>query len=88
MDSCLPEHATVFTLITDKSYLYKVMVTINDLRTAGAWLGDIVLVTIDFDLDENDKQKYKIIEVKFPLIDKTLLLEKIGPNGFVNSDKR
>ena len=85
------ENNTVFALVTDKSYFYKVIVTINDLRTAGAWSGDIVLVTIDFDLDELDqnyKQKYNIIEVKFPLIDKTLLLEKIGPNGFINSDKR
>jgi len=85
------ENNTVFALVTDKAYFYKVNVTINDLRTVGGWSGDIVLVTIDFnldELDENYKQKYNIIEEKFPLIDKTLLLEKIGPNGFINSDKR
>ena len=82
------ENSTVFVLVTDKSYFYKTYVTINDLRTAGMWAGEIAIITIDFDLDENYKQQNNIIEVKFPLIDKTLLLDKIGPDGFRNSDKR
>ena len=82
------ENSTIFVLVTDKSYLYKTYVTINDLRTAGKWKGEIAIITIDFDLDENYKQENNIIEVKFPLIDKIQLLEKIGPDGFANSDKR
>jgi len=79
---------TVFVLVTDKSYFYKAEVTINDLKTVGKWYGDIVLITIDFDLEESYKLSQSIIEKKFPLIDKTHLLNEIGPNGFSNSDKR
>lgn len=82
------EESTVFVLITDSAYFYKALVTINDLRTIGKWINDVVLITIDFNLDNNYKNTYDIIETKFPLIDKTNLLEKIGPNGFSNSDKR
>ena len=79
---------TVFVLVTDQVYFYKASVTINDLRTIGNWHGDIVLITIDFDLDNDYKLSQNIIEAKFPLIDKTHLLNEIGPNGFSNSDKR
>ena len=82
------EISTIFTLVTDKAYFYKSQITINDLRTAGKWNGDVAVVTIDFDLDDEYKQQNNIIEVKFPMIDKSLLLEKIGPGGFLNSDKR
>jgi hypothetical protein len=79
---------TVFALVTDIKYFYKAIITINDLRKIGNWNGDIVLVTIDFDLDKKYKKMFDLIEAKFPLIDKSLLLEKIGQNGFSNSDKR
>ena len=79
---------TVFVLVSDVLYFHKATVTINDLRKIGKWNGDIVLITIDFVLDEDYQKNYNIIEAKFPLIDKTKLLEKIGPNGFSNSDKR
>jgi hypothetical protein len=80
--------STVFVLVTDIKYLHKADVTICDLRTVGHWNDDIVLITIDFDLDDNYKNKYKLIEAKFPLIDKSNLLQKIGPTGFSNWDKR
>jgi len=79
---------TVFALVTDKLYFNKATTTINDVRSVGKWSGDIVLITIDFELDDNYKEKYNLIDIRFPLIDKTILLEKIGPNGFSNSDKR
>jgi len=79
---------TVFVLVTDSAYFCKASVTINDLRTIGKWNEDIVLITIDFILDDDYKKTHNIIELKFPLIDKTLLLKKIGPNGFSQSDKR
>lgn len=79
---------TAFVLITDKLYFNKAIITITDLRTVGCWNNDIVLITIDFDLDENIKTQYQLIDVKFPQIDKSNLLKKIGPNGFSNSDKR
>ena len=50
------ENSTVFVLVTDKSYFYKTYVTINDLRTAGMWAGEIAIITIDFDcLDVSSK---------------------------------
>lgn len=80
--------STAFVLITDKLYFNRTIVTISDLRTVGGWNNDIVLITIDFDLDELVKQQFQLIEAKFPQIDKSDLLKKIGPNGFSNSDKR
>ena len=58
------ETSTIFVLVTDKAYFKKTQVTINDLRTIGAWTGEIVLITIDFilnELDENYKQQNNII---------------------------
>jgi hypothetical protein len=79
---------TTFALVTDIAYWEKAKRTIIDLRSKGNWQGPIVLITIDFNLNTNFKDFYNITEVKFPMIDKTSLLEKIGPNGFSNSDKR
>lgn len=79
---------TTFVLVTDNNYCSRAFITINDLRTVGKWNGDIVLITIDFNLDDSYKNNNNIIEKKFPCIDKTNLLNKIGPNGFENSDKR
>jgi hypothetical protein len=79
---------TVFVLVSDYEYFWKATVTINDLKTIGNWNGDLVLITINFNLDEQYKIENNIIELKFPIIDKSELLIKIGPNGFRNSDKR
>jgi len=79
---------TTFALVTDIAYWEKAKKTIVDLRSKGNWKGPVVLITIDFELNNNFKDFYNITEVKFPKIDKTSLLEKIGPNGFSNSDKR
>jgi hypothetical protein len=80
---------TVFTLVTDRQYFDKAKKTIIDLRSKGNWTKDIVLVTIDFDLNANFKDFYNIIEKKFLVIDKTTLLSKIGKNGFIDTtDKR
>jgi hypothetical protein len=80
---------TVFALVSDLNYFNKAKRTIIDLRSKGNWNGQIVLVTIDFDLNSNFKDFYNIIEVKFPSIDKTHLLANIGENGFNDTtDKR
>ena len=79
---------TSFVLVTDNKYCDKACVTINDLRSVGKWSGDIVLITIDFNLDTHYKNIHNIIEKKFSCIDKSSLLQKIGPTGFENSDKR
>ena len=80
---------TVFTLVTDLNYFNKAKRTIIDLRTKGNWYGDIILITINFDLNTNFKEFYNITEKKFPQIDKSILLFKIGEAGFVDTtDKR
>lgn len=80
---------TAFVLVCDNSYYYKAKRTIIDLRSKGNWKDIICLITIDFDLNSNFKDFYNITEVKFPLIDKTILLNNIGPNGFIDTtDKR
>lgn len=81
---------TTFVIVTDLNYFNKAKRTIIDLRTKGNWQKDIVLITIDFNLNNNFKNFYNIIEVKFNQIDKSELLNKIGQNGFSLSllDKR
>jgi hypothetical protein len=80
---------TVFTLISDELYFYKAKQTILDLRTRGNWKGEIVLITIGFNLHNNFKDFYNINELSFPLIDKSSLLKKIGKEGFIDTtDKR
>jgi hypothetical protein len=81
--------STVFVLVSDATYFNKAKRTIVDLRSKGNWQGDIVLITIDFNLHANFKDFYNITEVTFPLIDKSILLAKIGENGFSDTtDKR
>jgi hypothetical protein len=79
---------TAFVLVTDLNYLIKAKRTIIDLRTKGNWQKDIIIITIDFNLNANFKDFYNIINIHFETIDKSLLLNKIGENGFSNSDKR
>jgi hypothetical protein len=81
--------STTFVLVTDREYFVKATVTIKDLRSMGKWNGDIVLITLDdLVLQDDYKSEYTVQEVKFPSIDKTQLLQQIGPSGFANSDKR
>lgn len=79
---------TVFALVTDIKYFVKAKRTIIDLRSKGNWHGPVVLVTIDFDLNDNFADFYNITEVKFDKIDTSYLLQQIGENGFSKSDKR
>lgn len=82
-------NSSVFVLVTDHSYLYKAEVTIRDLRTAGKWAGDIIVISLDnLTLTTEFKRLHNVDEVKFPSIDKTHLLKQIGTDGFPNSDKR
>lgn len=79
--------STVFVTLSDKKYFDRALKTIRQLRTIGKWEGIIIWITIDFDLEEEIKLKYTIIEKKFQPINKSILLDKIG-NGFTDGDKR
>jgi hypothetical protein len=69
---------TVVVLLTDTHYFKKAKNTIIDLRTRGKWNGEIVLITVDFDLN------VKLIHLKVNLVNKynlivfLLLLKKIN----------
>jgi hypothetical protein len=80
---------TTFVIVTDSHYYSKAKRTIADLRSKGNWQGDVVVISIDFDLNTNFKDFYNITELHFNKIDKTNLLANIGPDGFIDStDKR
>ena len=78
---------TVIVSVSDLNYFSKVKKTIIDIRTRGRWNGEIVLIVIDFEPNKNFVDFYNLTLVKFPLIDKTNLINKIKKN-FTNSDGR
>ena len=75
---------TTVVLVTDIHYYNRALKTIQDVRNIGKWNGMIQLITLDFDMPPND---YDIVELKFPKIDTSQLLQHIG-DGFSNSDGR
>ena len=80
---------TVFVIVTDNIFFYKAKRTIIDLRSKGNWHNDIIVITVDFKLNNNFKDFYDITEVQFDKIDKTSLLASIGQDGFIDTtDKR
>ena len=78
---------TVFVLVSDENYYNKCKKTIIDLRACGKWFGDIVCITVGFNMNSDFKLFYNIIEVKFPEIDKITYLHNIG-NGLSDGDGR
>jgi hypothetical protein len=86
-DCFINKDDTVVVLITDKNYFHRVHQTIIDIRTRGKWQDTIVLITIDFDLNQNIKDYYNLIPVRFPVIDKSRLLNLIG-QPFQDGDGR
>ena len=79
---------TVCVVLSDKNYEDKVKTTIKDIRITGNWHGTIIHINVGYNLDVEFKYLFNVKEISFPLIDKTELLDKIGKDGFKNSDKR
>jgi len=75
---------TVFVILADSNYYGKAKRTVIDLRSRGNWRGDIVFITINFNLNANFKDFYNVTEKKFDIIDKTHLLSQIGYSGFTD----
>jgi hypothetical protein len=86
-NNILNKESTVFVTLTNYAYLNRAKKTIKQIRNNGLWDGKIILITTDFDLDEEFKLECKITEKKFPLIDKSEMISKIG-NGFSDGDRR
>jgi len=82
--------STVFVIVTDQAYLARARRTLIDLRYRGRWDGEVVMITIDFELDDNFRDFYHIREVSFPPIEnKGALLDALGHEPFPDTiDKR
>ncbi len=78
---------TVIVLVSDNKYFNKAKRTIIDIRSKGEWNKDLVLITIDFDLNNNFKDFYNVIEVKLPYLN-FKINEKLKNKCYENSDKR
>lgn len=74
--------STVFVTLCDSGYFYRARQTIKDLRTRGAWLGDIVLITVDFTPDADFLASNNVRAVSFPRFDMTAYVEKIRATPF------
>jgi len=68
---------TAFVLVTDYGYFSKAKTTIRDLRSTGQWTGDVVLIAIDFDVNENFLDFYSVEQKTFPQIEEKTDLCKI-----------
>ena len=67
---------TAIVTLTDKAYEEKAKRTIMDVRTRGQWQGDIVLITIGFDMSMNFLDYYGVIQKRFEHIDTRQLTEQ------------
>lgn len=78
---------TVFVLVTDDGYLFRAKKTIQDLRSRGMWLGDIVVINIgSLPLQSNFKDFYRLKEKRFPPIEeKFQLLHKLNFSPFLDT---
>jgi hypothetical protein len=83
-DNYLKYQDTTIVLVTDAPYWYKTLVTLDDIRNTGKWLGLIQVISVDFTIPPND---YDVKEIKFSKIDTSRLVQKIGA-GFSGWDGR
>lgn len=67
---------TVFVLVTDFQYFPRAKVTIRDLRSIGQWTGNIVLISIDSEIQTNFTDFYQVQVKQFPQIQEKIELCK------------
>jgi len=84
----MPPPKTVFVTLSDQMYLEKAQITLRELRTAGEWYGDTVLITVDFDAPEEFLTKYSIQQHRVPHIDTSLLLKAYEKYPLSSDDNR
>lgn len=68
--------STAVVMVCDEKYFSKAMQTISDVRTAGKWCGDIVLMVSDFMPDTEFINKYDVIIRQIHHIDTILLVNE------------
>lgn len=66
----------VVITLTDRNYYFKARQTIIDARTRGKWHGDIVLISVDFNVPDHFLELYNIVDYKVSHINTDFLLEQ------------
>ena len=79
---------TVFVTLCDKKYLDYAKLTISELRTAGAWYGDTVLITVDCDAPEAFLETFSVQQYRVEHIDTSLLLKSYDTYPLSSADNR
>jgi len=79
---------TVFVTLCDEKYLEYAKLTICELRTAGQWYGDTVLITVDCNAPEEFLQKYSIQQYHVQHTDTSLLLKAYEKYPLASNDNR
>jgi hypothetical protein len=74
--------STAFVTLCDAGYFPRAHQTIKDLRTRGGWLGDIVLIAVDFVPSADFLSSYKVESVSFPRFDISAYVEKLRAKPF------
>jgi hypothetical protein len=67
---------TVVVTLTDSNYFSKAKRTIIDIRSRGEWIGDIVLITINFNPSSNFLDYYKVIQKNVEHINTDYLMDQ------------
>lgn len=68
--------STAVVTLTDYAYQERAKRTIIDVRTRGQWQGDLVLITIGFDMPKNFLDYYGVTQKRFEQIDTKHLTEQ------------
>lgn len=67
---------TVVVTLTDPGYTAKAKRTILDVRSRGEWTGDLVLITVGFDMPKNWMDFHRVTPFRVEHLDTSTLLQK------------
>ena len=74
--------ATVFVTLCNAAQFHRARQTVKDLRTRGAWDGDVVLVAVDFTPPAEFLTEFRVEAVSFPCFDVSAYVAKIREKPF------
>ena len=67
---------TVVVTLTDQGYAAKAKRTLLDVRSRGEWTGDVVLITVGFDMPKNWMDFHRVTPFRVEHLDTSILLQK------------
>ena len=80
--------STVVVTLCDIKYFDKAKRTIQDIRSVGQYWGDLVLIAVNFNPDQNFIDFYKLIIKTVKHIDTTMLVHQLKSHPFTGGDGR